>query len=83
MSEYKKCSVADGILEPCVSLNRAMDYGTKKGITLLEVYDFKEQKTSRTMAVLRSGDFVKNGIVINYCPFCGNSIADHVHTKSE
>jgi hypothetical protein len=27
-----------------------------------------------TVIVLKSGEFRKNGVVLNHCPFCGNRI---------
>jgi len=35
-----------------------------------------EEGKSRTLVILRSGDFAKKGVVLNYCPFCGEKLYD-------
>lgn len=73
------CRIEDGILYPCRAMNDALQEGRRtKGIEYLEVWDFKQHKVSKSMAVIHSGKLPKGGVVANYCPFCGVPIAYHV-----
>lgn len=72
------CRIEDGILYPCRAMNDALQEGRAKGIEYLEVWDFKQYKVSKSMAVIHSGKLPKEGVVANYCPFCGVPIAHHV-----
>jgi hypothetical protein len=81
-----KCVVTDDILHPCVALDRAIDgdyMSKRKGVTLMELHDFATDgfKIKRSGVVLRSGDLGKNGVLMNFCPFCGAPIAEQFHTK--
>ncbi|WP_265822543.1 hypothetical protein [Geovibrio ferrireducens] len=62
-------------ITPCDALGKALDgsyHSGRKGVTSLETVN----DTSFIIAgfVLRSGGYVKKGIKLNYCPFCGNRI---------
>ena len=79
MSEQSnvKCRIENGLLKPCRTLDRALQENpTAKGIGYLPLY--ARGRVTRSMAVIRSGDLPKSGVVANYCPFCGEAIAHHV-----
>lgn len=80
MSHIPKCAVTDGVLAPCTGFDSVIaDYGTRgNGVTILPIRNLTTLKVTRTCAVLRSGNTHKNGIIMNYCPFCGTSIAEHM-----
>lgn len=84
--DQTKCEISDGILAPCTALSDAMSdtyISGRKGVTLLEVWNMETMEITRTGAVLRSGNLGKNGVLMNYCPFCGASIGDHFKAKEE
>lgn len=80
MEKYHKCFVENGILNPCPTLEKAFEEtnSNKKGVSLFVLTNIDTGTVSRTTATLRSGDLPRNGVIINYCPFCGESIADHM-----
>lgn len=81
MAEIRKCTVRDGnFVEPCETLAQASNgrpYGTATGIfthnmTYVEGPNFG--KPSRTFFSVKTGEFAKKGICLNFCPFCGEKI---------
>lgn len=74
-----KCTLSeDGkIIAACARLAEATEFdqprGKKKGVFL---WDFENAKTGarRTMYGVKSGTFVKDGLLFNFCPFCGEKI---------
>lgn len=82
-----KCEVKDGILEPCKLLHSSIEgvnpNGKKKGLFAWQTTSLKTGKQSRSFAGCKSGEYTEQGIVFSYCPFCGESIAEHVEFKSE
>ena len=77
-----QCRVEDNLLQPCTGLGRACNQ-RGQGIRIQTLMDMNTGKLTRSFAVLRSGDFAKNGIVLNVCPFCGERISEHVARKGE
>lgn len=82
------CIIEDNILSPCPGLDRALEDNAnsrRKGISLLVLRDIENGEffATRAFAVLRSGSLGANGCVVNYCPFCGVSIAHHIEAKAE
>ena len=78
MTEYKKCTSENKMLKPCSTLSKAMEglaNSRAKGISLIVLS--VHGTPSRSAAVLRSGDFKKDGIIINFCPFCGENVSKH------
>lgn len=72
-----KCSIVGGLLNTCKTLSDSIEglaNSKGKGIKLFAFTDLKTNKLSRSFAVARSGDFVKEGIVMRFCPFCGETI---------
>jgi hypothetical protein len=78
MTEPTKCRVEDGLLTPCWVLDELIDDDRKRGIVFRQFRNLETLKPTRSCAVIRSGDKHKNGVIANYCPFCGESIADHM-----
>ncbi len=79
--DNQKCSVRDGnFVEPCEHLRKACNgrpYGTAKGIFIHDLsYLDKERlgKPSRTFFSVKSGEYAKKGVALNFCPFCGVQI---------
>lgn len=78
------CAVVDGILAPCPTLVRALQgFGRAKGVSHLEVYNSEKRRTILTGAVLKSGDLPSTGVIMNFCPFCGQPIGDHFHPQED
>lgn len=78
--DRKTCEVAEGILTPCPVLETAIDgnyTSRRKGVTLIELVNMETSAVTRSGVVLRSGNLGKNGVLLNYCPFCGTPIGDH------
>lgn len=81
-----KCVVEGGILHPCTGMDKVMapeSNSRGKGVTQMDIWNFETHMVTKTFAVLRSGEFTIKGVVMNYCPFCGESIAHHLQTASE
>ncbi len=68
----KKC----GNGEYCETLIKCLD--DKKGLSGRDTFDMKTLKVTRTINL---GEFEKNGIVFNYCPFCGERIFQNEECK--
>ncbi len=73
----KKCS-PNGI---CVGLNRVLD---DSRIRSQIIYDFaKGCEPVKWMITLHAGDHKKDGIVANFCPFCGQKLGVMKYTKEK
>jgi hypothetical protein len=53
----------------------------KRGIAFLQLRNTETLEPTRSCAVIRSGNKHKNGVIANYCPFCGESIAEHMKAQ--
>ncbi len=62
----------------CPGLFQALEVDGRKGIRILTVYHMPTGKPTRKFATLYSGDYVKSGVVLNFCPFCGTNL-DKIH----
>ena len=84
----RKCHVEKGDLVPCSGLAAVTDINCRKGIRPQMFMNFKTGKQWHLFMVL-SGDFVGKGLIMNYCPFCGEDIVSHtpagqsVHPKKD
>lgn len=90
MSEAeKKVCVANkgGFLESaCEAMqNSVMHHPSKKskGLFARSVLNFVTGEKPGTMVTLHSGDFVGDGVLLNYCPFCGNKMHDRFHGEAK
>jgi hypothetical protein len=78
------CQIKKGRIAPCKGLASVLELdggrGTRRqGVKLQTIINFKTGKFSREWVVLKSGDYNKTGIVMNYCPFCRESIFEAAH----
>lgn len=75
MAKHKCRMTKTGKVTPCDTLADTVQ-GCKGGIEAR--WSFFEVKACRRtigwVYVLTSGKFRKNGVVLNYCPFCGEAI---------
>ena len=74
-----RCVVNDGRLEPCDALGMAFGEPNRKGVAPLVLFSLNTMATRLAGAVLRSGDFAKRGVLMNFCPFCGVDIGSHLN----
>lgn len=68
-----------GELKLCNGMKEVVQYqggrGTRsQGAELQTLINLKTGKFSRNWIVLKSGKHGKTGIVMNHCPFCGETI---------
>lgn len=67
----RRCSVEDGnFVRPCSTLQKVLG----GQVRLVVLTNLKTLKRSRSFIVMKAGDFKKDGIVFNCCPFCGERI---------
>lgn len=74
-----KCSVSeDGRhIIPCRMLTSVFEDNSppsNKGIIQYQLHNNQTGKPSRTFFIAKSGDYKKNGLALNFCPFCGEKI---------
>lgn len=74
-----KCSIRDGLfVEPCSALEEATMFGNsrgkQRGIYAQALWSRATDKHARTYYVVKSGDYIVGGIILNFCPFCGERI---------
>ena len=69
----KKCKLSTKSLRPCSTLSRAIS-DKNVGITSKIIFSMSKRVAIREIIVLHSGEWKKQGIVLNFCPFCGQSI---------
>ena len=62
--EKIKCVLTGRKLEPCKTLVDAFG-------PLMTLSNFKTHEITAHLAVAKVGDFKKRGIVLSFCPFCG------------
>jgi hypothetical protein len=75
MTEYKKCTLNGTFIKPCKTLDSKFnDYGTKqKGLGFLQLTNLKSMSRSRDYAIYRM-DSKDKGLVLNFCPWCGEKL---------
>ena len=77
-----KCKVDDDDIKPCWALESTMEeHHNRKGISMMQFYNMKTMKPSRSVAIVKSGQQMKKGLALNYCPFCGENIISHMDKK--
>lgn len=84
----KKCTVVVGgyLDQSCMALANAIQFHpTKrsKGLFSRSVVNIDTSESLGSQVSLHSGDFVGNGVVLNYCPFCGNPARDFTEKEKE
>jgi hypothetical protein len=76
-----KCKVRDNrFVDPCETLSQTIDnnipgFSKATGVFIQHLTNMKTFKPSRTYVGLKSKNF-KNGLLFNFCPFCGEDISD-------
>jgi len=73
------CKLTKKGIKPCKGLEQTMQYpggrGTRaQGIEVQTLINTKTGEFSRQIAVLKSGQHGKRGIIMNNCPFCGGTL---------
>lgn len=74
---FLKCSVSEdgNHIHPCRMLTSVFECDSiKKGIVQYQLHNTQTGKPSRTFFIAKSGDYKKNGLALNFCPFCGEKI---------
>lgn len=82
----KSCVVENGILKVCKVLDRVLHPEPNaqcKGAYLLELRNIETDEVTRTGAVIRSGEYSKTGLLMNFCPFCGHDISAHFRNEDD
>ena len=79
--EPKKCVAKKGgyLESACEAMQNAVQHHpTKKskGLFSSSILNFVTGESPGTMVTLHSGDFVGDGVLLNYCPFCGSRMHD-------
>lgn len=78
---YHPCQIENRFIRPCPSLNRIIESsasaGRAKGFFLDTLMNLKTGELTRSFIRIKLGEFVKNGVVANFCPFCGKNIVNH------
>lgn len=73
------CKLTNGKIKRCKGLDGVLQFpggqGTRRqGAELQTIINMETGKFSREWVVLKSGEHGKIGIVMNNCPFCGQTI---------
>jgi hypothetical protein len=80
-----RCTVNDaGQVAPCSPLKRAgEDFYRGKGLRYVRLTKLASGgfQDGQSFFALHSGEFKSKGVVINFCPFCGNNIGSHLKTQ--
>lgn len=72
----KGCVVEDGILNVCKGLDRVLHpeaNARAKGAYLLVLRNIETGEVTRTGAAIRSGEYSKTGVLMNFCPSAGTT----------
>lgn len=76
---WSPCKVENGILKPCEAMDKALQYDYRaKGIGYMSFRNLNTGEVTKSVAVIHSGNLPKQGLVANFCPFCGADISYHV-----
>lgn len=79
--KQKKCVAKGGgyLDKACWALRDAVQMQPNKrskGVFSRRIINIKTHQTVGTMVTLHSGDYVGSGVLMNYCPFCGERLHD-------
>jgi len=76
MERRKQCEVDGRYVRFCGTMSDCLEgtNGHRKGVTSLHTMNFKTREEGVRGAILKSGDHLKKGIMMNFCPFCGVEI---------
>ena len=77
----ERCSlVEDGkVVQPCHFLAAGVESSfargsRRQGLQLITLVNIRTREKARTFVAVRSGEYGKSGVAINFCPFCGEDI---------
>jgi hypothetical protein len=84
--EYHKCSKEKGFCPTLEDFTQADSH--VKGLSWFNIFDHENGSTKiKTIGVVYKRKVSDNGIMLNYCPFCGKDLrpfrADHVKTEAQ
>lgn len=76
-----KCMVVDHRVKPCPGLKmgiRGVHQGRNAalGLTLMRLMNLSTFEVAYEYVILGGGEIPKEGLVLNFCPFCGNSLRE-------
>lgn len=76
------CKIEGKFLRPCSALSRIIEDapsgGRAKGFFLDTYMNLKTGEMTMSFVRIKLGEWLKNGIVANFCPFCGVNIRNHI-----
>ncbi|WP_340608298.1 hypothetical protein [Xenorhabdus bharatensis] len=82
-----KCKKNENKLTTCNGLTKALQFGTptkkSKGLYLPMRINVLTGKPGTDIVQLHSGEFVGSGVMLNFCPFCGEDIDTVSHQGKE
>jgi hypothetical protein len=86
MSEEKPwpCSIPEGgLLKRCWALEAAIEKNvsessSSRGVFLRELISLDTGKDVSCYVVLKTGSLTSKPLVMNFCPFCGTNIHEHL-----
>ena len=73
----KQCRINGENIRLCETMQRCLTEPHRLGVACQNIFNLETGKVVRSVVTLRSGEFKKNGICLNYCPFCGSPLYDH------
>lgn len=74
-----KCAVENRFVKPCFNLEETLGDWHQIGLSIFTLTSRETGLSTRSGVVLRSGHVSKSGVLINFCPFCG----EHISTQFE
>jgi len=74
-----KCVVVDRHVLPCVKLEHLLnETNSRSGISIYSVFSSSTMNPTRNVVCSYSGDHKTKGMILNFCPMCGEEISSHV-----
>ena len=80
MNEQRQypCKIEDRILSPCYALHSLLVApSVKRGLYFQPFINLEDGEVTSTCVIAKS-ELHKNGVVVNFCPFCGLNISEHM-----
>ena len=84
MNENKKCIIQNRLLKPCRFLDERMDYfqNKSKGFRYAQFRNMNTHERTRDLVSYHMSSQDK-GLVLNYCPFCGEELHKEFEEEEE
>ncbi len=83
MKTRNKCEVKNNRVLLCSTLMKSTNLSGRSGIYVQTLSNIETGQPTRSYVIAKSGIFKTNGIVLNYCPFCGEKIGEHMQRNSK